>query len=58
MGIGFELVAIILIMMYLGEMADQKLGTENLLKLLGIVFGFVVWFLHLMQILKKTSGDK
>lgn len=57
MGIGFELVATILLMMYLGGVADEKLGTENVLKLIGIVVGFGVWFLHLMHILKKTSAD-
>ncbi|GEM_PF-5486452 len=58
MGIGFELVAIILLMMYLGGLADEKLGTDNVFRLLGIVAGFIIWFFHLMQILKKTSGTE
>ncbi len=57
MGIGFELVAIILIMKYLGELIDEKAGSDNVFQLLGIVLGFVIWFFHLMQILKKASGD-
>lgn len=57
MGIGFELVAIILVMMYLGGLADQKVGTEDVFRLIGIVAGFIIWFLHLMQILKKAGGN-
>ncbi len=57
MGLGFELVALILLFMFIGGKIDDRLGTENIVRLLGIVFAFVIWFVHLMQVLKRTSSD-
>lgn len=52
--IGFELIALILIFIYLGELATKN-GWPEYTKALGIVLAFVIWMVSLFTKLKSLE---
>lgn len=55
-GIGFELIAFILIAIYLGQFLVEKQGIGDWVKAILIVVAFVVWFISL--VVKLKAGEK
>ena len=55
-GIGFELVGIILVMVYIGRLVDESYGTKGLGLALFPMIGLVGWIAHVIQLTKKL-GD-
>ncbi len=55
MGLGFELVILIVIFMAIGEAFDKKMQFDNIGRLVGIISGFALWMVHLFVLLKKTD---
>lgn len=55
--IGFELVTLILIAIYLGEYLVAQ-GYSQHLKAFLIVFAFVIWFVSLINKLKRIEKNK
>lgn len=55
--IGFELVALIILFIYLGEWAVSK-GWPDYTKALGIVLAFTLWIVSLVVKLKSLENNK
>ncbi len=55
--IGFELIALIIIFIYLGEFAVKK-GWPEYTKALGIVLAFVIWMVSLFSKLRSIEKQR
>jgi hypothetical protein len=53
--IGFELIALILIAIYLGQYLVEKQGLGQAVQAFLIVFAFIVWFISLIVKLKARE---
>lgn len=54
-GIGFELIALILVAIYLGQYLAEKHGIGDWVKAILIVVAFIVWFISLVVKLKANE---
>lgn len=54
-GLGVQLVASILIFVWIGQWADRKLNTGGLLTVLGVFIGFGATMYSLMRSLKRDQ---
>lgn len=59
-GIGFELIALIILSVVVGEALEEKLPTKGLWVAGLILLALVGWFIHIVYLLKSTekSVDK
>ncbi len=56
-GLGFELVGLMLACLYIGQWVDQKFGTKGL-GLAGFsILALVGWLIHLLQLLKQVEKE-
>lgn len=55
MGLGFELVGLILGGLYLGQALDDHYGTRGIMVLVILVSCLVSWFIHLIFLLKRLE---
>jgi F0F1-type ATP synthase assembly protein I len=58
MGMGFELVVLILAGAYAGDMIDKHFGWKGYASAALIVLFLISWFYHLMVLLKKVNEDE
>jgi len=61
LGLVFELVALVVALVYAGHYLDEKYNTKGIGVLVGAVLAIVVWVMHLVQAFKdpgNKSGDK
>jgi hypothetical protein len=56
--IGFELIALIVFFIYLGEYLVDKQGWPNYIKAFGVVLAFVIWMVSLFVKLKTLEKNK
>jgi hypothetical protein len=57
MGMGFELVVLVLGAAYLGKYIDGYFGTAGYYTAGLIVLFMISWFYHLIVLIKKVNGD-
>lgn len=57
-GIGFELIGLILISVYAGEYLEAKYATKGLWVAGLILLSLVGWMIHLMYMLKNTNKNR
>lgn len=55
MGLGFELVGLIIGGLYLGQLLDAQMGTRGIMVLVILVSCLVSWFIHLIFLLKRVE---
>ena len=55
-GMGFELVGVILAMLYLGQFIDEKYRLGGMAMALLTMGGLLGWVVHLMVIMRKFEG--
>lgn len=58
MGMGFELVILILAGAYFGDMIDKHYGWPGYGAMTFILLFLVSWFYHLLVLLKKVNRDE
>lgn len=58
LGMGFELVALILGAAYLGDIIDKHMGWPGYGSVLLILLFLISWFFHLLVLLKKINEDE
>lgn len=56
-GAGFQLVAAVLLGVYLGRKVDEALDTKPLFLLLGLALGFVVGFWGLFRLVRNKNKE-
>lgn len=54
-GIGFELIGIVLVTLWLGQEAEKRLPMKNLWPVIFIFLGLAGWFYRVVILLKKTN---
>jgi len=57
MGMGFELVVLILAGSYFGDLIDKHFGWKGYASLTMILLFLGTWFYHLLILLKKVNED-
>lgn len=55
MGLGFELVGLIIGGIYLGQLLDAHFGTRGIMVLVILASCLVSWFIHLVFLLKRVE---
>lgn len=58
MGMGFELVVLILGAAYLGDKIDKHYGWPGYASVVLILLFLISWFMHLLVLLKKVNSDE
>lgn len=56
-GLGTEIVGLILAAVWLGGILDEKMGTKGLFLSLLSFAGLIGWMVHILVLLKKTRSD-
>ena len=56
-GIGFELIALLLGAVYLGQYIEGRVGGKGLLTAGLVVLAFIGWIVHLVVMLKPRDED-
>jgi hypothetical protein len=54
-GMGFELVGSVLVLIYIGQLIDKEMGWPGVGVASGAIIALVAWFYHLIILLKKIS---
>ena len=57
MGMGFELVALVLSALYLGKIIDTHYGTKGIFTIILLLSMLVGWIYHLIHLLMKFEKD-
>lgn len=57
-GMGAEMIALMLLGVYLGGKADQAWSLSGLGMGLGVLLALILWFIHLMIQLKSLDNNK
>ena len=57
MGLGMEIVALIIAMLYLGSLLDPELGGQGYGPMIGAVLALVVWISHLVIYVQNSERD-
>lgn len=58
LGMGFELIAMVLAGVYVSEELEKKFNSKGLITLF-VFFGLLIaWFIHLFVMIKKANSDK
>ena len=57
-GLGFELVALTIAMVYIGSIADKKYALGGMGVAGGAVFGLVGWLVHLIAVMQKLEKSE
>jgi F0F1-type ATP synthase assembly protein I len=56
-GVGFELVAVVLAGIYVGQAIDKWFGSNGIATMLLMLLMLAGWFVHLFVLLKKFDDD-
>ena len=56
-GIGFELVGLVLAALILGEKLDKYYGKDGVFVIIFLICGFISWTFHFIFLLKKMMKD-
>ena len=57
LGIGFELVAAVLVGIYFSEFLEKKFNSKGYITMAVLFLILVAWFIHITFLLKETKKD-
>lgn len=57
-GMGFELIGAVLVLLWLGGIVDHEYGWKGFGSVAGIVIALVAWITHLLIVVRKLASEE